>query len=419
MKRRKEQNIDWLLIVLFVAIAIIGWVNIYAASITERSTGIFDLSTSYGKQMLWMGISFVSAFMIMKLDVKFFPTFSYPLYILAILLLIAVLAVGQTVYGSKSWFVITDSIRFQPSEFAKFTTGLALAKYMSNRFFSFNKPKDLMIIAGIYLTPVLLIFLQNDTGSALIYAAFFLVFYREGLHGGFLVVGVWIIILFILTILLGSNWVFTALGILLFLTILLFRKNKKLILFSVFVALVSAGTVKSVDFVVNDILQPHQRIRILVLLGLEKDLRGAGYNVHQSKIAIGSGGLTGKGFLQGTQTKLNFVPKQNTDFIFSTVGEEWGFIGTSTVVLLFTLLFIKIIVNAEKQRSAFSRIYGYCVASVLFMHFTLNIGMTIGLAPTIGVPLPLISYGGSSLLSFTILFFVFVKLDANKNLIVW
>lgn len=407
------KNIDWMLVGLYFALVFMGWVSVYAAVYNTEHTSIFDLSQRYGKQALWIATSIVLIFVILMIDMKFFTSFAYVIYGATLLLLIAVLVLGKEVAGSKSWIEI-GSFALQPSEFAKFATNLALAKYLSNVQLNLKDIKQVLRAGIIILAPAGLIFLQNDTGSALVYFTFILVLYREGFSGNFLILGFLLALVFVLTLLVGTLTMIIAIGIIAFLLFLLMKKIRKNIFTLVGVLILSAGFVFSIDYAFENILQEHHRTRIDVLLGKKTDYRGAGYNVHQSLIAIGSGGASGKGFLQGTQTKYNFVPEQSTDFIFCTVGEEWGYIGTSVVVILFLMLLIRIIIVAERQRSSFSRIYGYGVASILFFHFAVNIAMTIGLAPVIGIPLPFFSYGGSSLWSFTILLFIFIKMDSYR-----
>ncbi len=407
------KNVDWITILLYLLLVLLGWINIYAAVYDEDHSSILDISQRYGKQLIWISAAILLAMVILMIDAKFFTTFSYPIFALSMLSLIAVLVVGKEIAGSKSWFQI-GGFAIQPSEFAKFATSLALARYLSS-FTTDIKSKSVKIISGIIIgLPAVLIFLQNDTGSALIYVSFILVLYREGLSGSILVIGVLIAILFILTLML-NNWI--VIGALTGLTVLLFlftKRSSRNIIMLAGILVVSIGFVLSVDYAFENALEPHQKKRINVLLGKEIDPQGAGYNVHQSKIAIGSGGITGKGFLKGTQTKYNFVPEQSTDFIFCTVGEEWGFIGSFLIVVLFMALLTRLVFLAERQRSHFSRVYGYGVVSILFFHFAINIGMTIGLVPVIGIPLPFFSYGGSSLWAFTILLFIFIKQDANR-----
>lgn len=389
-----------------------GWINIYAAVYNEEHKSIFDISQSYGKQLIWIITSIILAIIILIIDAKFFSTFSYLIYFITILLLIAVLLMGKEIAGSRSWFQI-GSFSLQPSEFAKFATNLALAKYLSKLNINIHKFKTKLNAFFILALPTVLILLQNDTGSALVYFSFIFVLYREGLSGNIMIAGVLIALLFILTLLLNK---FIVVGILFTIAIfiIIIKKNKRNILIVFGLYILAFGFVFSVDYAFEKMLEPHQKKRINVLIGKETDLKGAGYNVNQSKIAIGSGGFSGKGFLKGTQTKYNFVPEQSTDFIFCTVGEEWGFVGSFIVIILFVGLLIRIIIIAERQRSVFTRIYGYGLASVLFFHFAVNIGMTLGLAPVIGIPLPFFSYGGSSLWAFTILLFIFIKQDSYR-----
>ena len=392
---------------------LMGWINIYSAVYDENHSSIFDISQRYGKQLIWIGAAIFLAAVILLIDAKFFPALAYLFFGISLLSLLAVLAVGTEIAGSRSWFQI-GSVAIQPAEFAKFATCLALARYLSRFDTSMRSLRSVVVSLMIIFAPAVLILLQNDTGSALVYAALILVLYREGLPGGILVIGLLVAVLFILTLLINK---FILIGICAALAIIIYLMNKnirKRLILMIAGLILASGFILSVDYGFENVLEPHQKKRISVLLGKETDLRGAGYNVHQSKIAIGSGGLTGKGFLKGTQTKYNFVPEQSTDFIFCTVGEEWGFIGSFVVVILFVMLLIRLIILAERQRSDFSRIYGYGVASILFFHFMVNIGMTIGLVPVIGIPLPFFSYGGSSLWAFTILLFIFLKQDAER-----
>lgn len=390
-----------------------GLLSIYSAVYNPEHPSIFDRSQRYGAQFVRILTAIVLIFIILMIDMKFFTSFSYLIYGATILLLLAVLLFGKEVAGSKSWIEI-GSFRLQPAEFAKFATNLALARYLSGLNINLKKVKNVIIAGALLLVPMALILLQNDTGSALVYVAFILVLYREGFSGNFLVMGLVIAVLFVLTLMVGK---YLVLGIIAIMTVVLFlitQKAKKnlFILFGLFA--LTAAFVFSVDYAFENVLQEHQKTRIEVLLGKKTDFHGAGYNVHQSLIAIGSGGATGKGFLQGTQTKYKFVPEQSTDFIFCTVGEEWGFLGSSLVIIIFLSFLIRLLYVADRQRSSFSRIYGYGVASILFFHLAVNIGMTIGLAPVIGIPLPFFSYGGSSLWAFTILLFIFIKMDSYR-----
>lgn len=369
---------------------------------------------NYGKQLIWIGISSFIGLLILLVDEKFFYAFSYPIYVISMLLLLAVLAFATTVKGSSSWIEI-GGFRMQPAEFAKFATALALAKYLGGFNIKFSNRKTQLIAGGMILLPMVIILLQNETGSALVFASFIFMLYREGLPGYFLFIGFMLALLAVLALVIPSIYLSIAITIIAGLLTLIIRRNRQNLLIVATVAILAIGYVSSIGYAFENILQPHQKSRINVLLGKEVDLKGAGYNVQQSKIAIGSGGFLGKGFLEGTQNKFRFVPEQSTDFIFCTIGEEYGFIGSAVFVLLYILLLWRILVMAERQRQKFNRIYGYCVASVLFFHFAINIGMTLGLLPVIGIPLPFFSYGGSALLSFTILLFIFIRLDANRQ----
>jgi rod shape determining protein RodA len=445
-----------------------GWVNIYSAVFDDTHSSIFDFSQSYGKQLIWIGAAFILILVVLITDSKFYSAFAYPLYGIGVLLLISVLLFGVEVNSSKSWFEI-GTFRMQPVEFTKITICLALAQILSGGNFSFNKTNNIFILGAMLGFPVLLIFIQNDTGSALVFFAFVFVLFREGMNKvlfftAFAIIALFIMALvtnlevlliivactgvlgFILTngrnfqtqIVFYSFLLFVTISLVIYnystvfdnkpinlillnialiglmmLVMHLIKRNRNLVLFfSVIIGI--AVFVLSVDYLFNNALQPHQQNRINEMLGKNSDPLGVGYNVNQSKIAIGSGGFSGKGFLNGTQTKYNFVPEQSTDFIFCTIGEEWGFIGTTVVIFLFCFLILRILFLAEKQRSAFSRVYAYGVASILFFHVAVNVGMTIGLAPVIGIPLPFFSYGGSSLWAFTILLFIFVKLDSDR-----
>lgn len=415
MRQQKSifDNLDWVLVALFLVMIFMGWLNIYAAVYNEEHKSILDMSENYGKQLIWIGSSLLIAAFILLLDGKFFTVFAYPVYGLVIITLILVLVFGREVAGSKSWFEI-GSFRIQPAEFGKFATSLVLAKYLSTVNIKFEDLKTKMITVIFIASPALLVLLQNDTGSALVYGAFLFVMYREGLSGNFLMAGVAIVTVFIVTLLFDPKTMMWITGTIAVLVFLAGKRTWKNALLIAVLAVVFSGMSYSVGYVVDNVLEKHQKTRINVMLGKEDDPKGVGYNVNQSKIAIGSGGFSGKGFLNGTQTKYKFVPEQSTDFIFCTVGEEWGFMGSFVVVILFLVLLLRIIYVAERQKSTFTRIYGYGVASVLFFHFAVNIAMTIGLAPVIGIPLPFFSYGGSSLWAFTLLLFVFIKLDAYR-----
>ncbi len=411
------KNIDTPTIILYLILVIIGWLSIYSAVYDENHSSIFDIERNYGKQLIWIISALFIAFMILMIESKFYSVFSYGIYAVTLLLLISVLFFGKYVNGSRSWFEI-GSFRLQPAEFAKFATALVIAKYISTTNKKLKDIKSISASLGILLLPMALILLQGDVGSAVTYVAFIFVLYREGLTGYVLIIGVILGLIFILALLFPPLYIYVGIafvgaGLLVYL-----RKKKNSIFVILSGVILCVSMVAGFDYTFNHVLKSHHRDRLNNLVGKEIDLKGAGYNVNQSKIAIGSGGLTGKGFLNGTQTKYDFVPEQSTDFIFCTVGEEFGFVGSIVLVGLFTALLLRIIFIAERQRSPFSRIYAYGVASILFMHLTINIGMTIGLVPVIGIPLPFVSYGGSSLWSFTILLFILLKLDSNRQNII-
>ena len=459
-------NIDWVSILLYLLLVLIGWLNIYAAVYDENHSSILDISQKYGKQLIWIGAAFVLAFLVLLTDSKFFTTFSMVIYGIMIFLLIAVLFFGTETKGARSWFEVGD-FRIQPAEFAKFATNLAIAYIMSRHNFKVMRFSSLLTIGLILALPAGLIILQNDTGSALVYSSFILVLFREGLHGSILLLcfvaaaifimallyspftvllviiggtliafyyyrhdirelfqiilfigcgfGLFVLIKWMFNLLISDYYMLLTVYVITSITAIypIYKRKMKNMITLLLISWLCVGAAPSVNYAF-DHLQPHQQDRINELLGIKVDPKGTGYNVTQSKIAIGSGGLLGKGFLQGTQTKLNFVPEQSTDFIFCTVGEEWGFVGSTFVIVLLAVFILRIIKLAERQRSSFSRIYGYGVASILFFHVAVNIGMTIGMAPVIGIPLPFFSYGGSSLWSFTILIFIFLRLDANR-----
>ncbi len=407
------ENIDWLLVVFYLVLVLLGWINIYAAVYNEEHKNMFDLTQSYGRQMLWIGTSLVIGLAILVIDGKFYAAFSFPIYIVTMGILLVVLVIARDVQGARSWIEI-GSFKLQPSEFAKFATNMAVAKYLSALGIRMEDMKTKITAGLLILLPMALVLLQNDTGSALVFIAFIFVLYREGLSQNVLIFGFLAGVLFILALMVPNTVLIGVIGGLGFVAYLLMRKTRNNIIVILIITALCSGIVFSVDYAFNEILQTHQRERIEVLLGKRSDPKGAGYNVNQSLIAIGSGGFTGKGFLQGTQTKFDFVPEQSTDFIFCTVGEEWGFVGTAFVLILFTLLLYRIVFIAERQRSTYTRIYAYGVASILFFHLMINVGMAIGLAPVIGIPLPFFSYGGSSLWGFTVLLFVLIKLDSYR-----
>lgn len=406
-------KIDWPLLLIYIVLVVIGISTIYAAAYDENHPGIFDMSQHYGKQAVFLCISVLFSFIIMLIDAKWFNTFAYLIYGLSILSLLYVLVAGSTISGSRSWIQV-GTFSFQPSEFAKLGTALAIAHYLGNINTDFSKFKTQLKAYAIVLLPMMLVLLQGDAGSALVFLVFILVFYREGMSGNILLIGLGIVALFLLTLFFSKWYVIIGLGVLFIIMMFLIERNKKNIWKLIATLSIAVVMVFSVDFFFYNVLKQHQRTRINIILGVEKDIHGVGYNLHQSKIAIGSGGFSGKGYMQGTMTKYNFVPEQHTDFIFCTIGEEFGFIGSLVLLSLYLTLLVRIIILAERQRSPFSRIYGYAIASIIFFHLMVNIGMTIGLLPVIGIPLPFLSYGGSSLIMFSIMFFIFLKQDANR-----
>ena len=408
------KNLDWGIIVSYLALVIFGWFSIYSAVYDPESPEILDLSRNYGKQLLWIGVSLTVGTGIIILDSSFFSSFGYALYGVGILLLVTTLFFGIEVAGAKSWLSV-GGFALQSSEIAKFTTALALVKYLNRYEVQLTNPVHVAVAMSIFLLPMGLVLLQNDLGTAIIYASFILVLFRQGLPGPFIYGPISVGILFLSVLLFSRILVIIAIAVLGILLYWLMRRTTRALLVSLASVGVAIALVFAVDYTFNKVLQPHQQERINVLLGKEIDSRGAGYNSQQSLIAIGAGGLTGKGFLEGTQTKYNFVPEQSTDFIFCTIGEEYGFIGSSALVLLFSFLLIRLILSAEKQKAWFPRMYGYCVFSIIFVHFIINIGMTIGLLPIIGIPLPFVSYGGSALLGFTLLVAIYLKLDVSQR----
>ena len=475
------RSLDWWTGGIYIALLVFGWVSVCGASYTYGDTDIFSLSTRSGMQIVWIGTSLFLGLVLLLLDDRFYDTFSYVIYAILLLLLFLTIFNPHEIKGSRSWLVL-GPLRLQPAEFAKFATALAVAKLMGSYGFNIHHWKDFVAACGVVLLPMLFIVAQKETGSALVYLSFFLMFYREGMPGSILFTGVAMVVYFVVGIKFeGVSLLQTPTSLGVFVVILLIQtftsvmvnvycRNKKLmwymlggsfgatllaLLFSLYVipfniiwvqllvtviivgyllvewlrtrlsnyffilafAIGSIAFFYSADYVLNNVLEPHQRVRINVLLGLDDDLSGAGYNVHQSEIAIGSGGLRGKGFLNGTQTKLKFVPEQDTDFIFCTVGEEEGFFGSAGVLILFLLLILRLIHLAERQPFAFGRIYGYCVLSIFLFHVFINVGMVLGLTPVIGIPLPFFSYGGSSLWGFTFLLFIFLRIDAGRNLV--
>ncbi len=469
MRRRINiwRNIDWFTVMLYALLVLMGWLNIYAAVYNDEHHSILDFSQRYGKQLIWIVAAAVIAVTMLLIDVKVFSFFAYVIYGVAVFSLFAVLLFGTEVNGARSWFQI-GSFRIQPAEFAKIATALALARYLSGFNVQLKNWRTYLRIGLILLLPPILIIFQNDFGSALVYGAFILVLYREGLPEIVLLLLGFVVLLFLLSLILAKLYVVLIVTLVALVIYAAVSRNIKragigllimaflggaayginyylqLGLANYYVVLISIGVSSlifvllrirlkiphiflvlvfmgssiafsySVDYVFTNFLEPHQQTRINTLLGLESDPLGVEYNVNQSKIAIGSGGFAGKGFLKGTQTKFDFVPEQSTDFIFCTIGEEWGFIGSVVIIGLFLLLLVRLVTLAERQRSKFSRVYGYGVVSVIFFHVMVNIGMTIGLMPVIGIPLPFFSYGGSSLWGFTILLFILLRLDASR-----
>ena len=475
------RSLDWWTILIYLALLTFGWLSVCGASYSFDDPDIFSLSTRSGMQIVWIGTSIMLGFVLLMLDDRYYETFAFIIFCVLLVLLFATIFNPHSIKGSRSWLVL-GPLRLQPAEFAKFATALALAKFMSTYGYSIHKWRDFVATLAIIILPMIFIVLQHETGSALVYTAFFLMLYREGMPGSVLFTGVAMVIYFVVGIRFADDmmwytptsvgkfvvllliqvfscilmWVYcndrlkamrmlglclgcTILALLLSLTVIPFDITYVQLAICViqmgflfwqwlgtrlrnylWIALFALGSLlffNLADYVLNNMMEPHQRVRINVLLGLEEDLKGAGYNVHQSEIAIGSGGLEGKGFLNGTQTKLKFVPEQDTDFIFCTVGEEEGFVGSAAVLLLFLALILRLIYLSERQRHPFGRIYGYCVLSIFLFHVFINVGMVLGLTPVIGIPLPFFSYGGSSLWGFTLLLFIFLRIDAGRNLI--
>lgn len=395
-------------------LVVFGFINIYAARYNEEHPKIYDITQNYGKQLIWIAAAIFIALSILLIDAKFFSTFAYPIYGITMILCFVVIFLSKDKNGAHAWFEFGNNFKFQPSEFAKFSVTLVLAKYLSTQNVDIKKFRTKVIVAIILLIPVMLIIFQNDTGSALVYFALILVLYRFGLSGNILIIGLIAVFLCSIALLFNKFIIIGILGAITAFLIFLLRRNRKGIITIIAMFIAASFIVYGVEYAFNKVLEPHQKQRINVLFGKNTDKKGAGYNVNQSKIAIGSGGFWGKGFLKGTQTKYDFVPEQSTDFIFCTIGEEWGFIGSLLIISLFTGLFVRIVIVAERQRSLFAKIYGYGVASILFFHFLINVGMTLGIIPVIGIPLPFFSYGGSSLWSFTILLFILVKQDSHR-----
>lgn len=474
----EKGHIDWLSVSMYLLFIVLGWFNIYAASFDlENAVSMYDLSSRAGMQLKWIGISIAVAFVLLKIDVSFYETYAFLFYTLGIGLLVLTYFIAPDIKGSRSWLVL-GSIRLQPAEFMKFIVALALAKVFNVHNFKLMRPKNLLIVSTLILLPVIIVIMQSETGTALVYLSLIFVLYREGLPGGFLFMGISFIIYFVFTIMfsetqmgmlslgeiitIGFIIVFAAgmvrsymkrrdtpliiisiglvitgisyliynvnsdldLGLMalialiavsLYLLFLALRFRKKTYLYILLFVVGSFAFVESSEYVFMDIMQPHQQMRIKATLGMEQDLQGSGYHVGQSKIAIGSGGMFGKGYLNGTQTKLKYVPEQDTDFIFCTIGEEWGFIGSISTLILFTVFILRLIHISERQTSTFGRVYGYGVVSIFLFHLMVNVGMVIGIMPVIGIPLPFFSYGGSSILAFTILLFILLRIDKARK----
>jgi rod shape determining protein RodA len=414
MKNQSVGNrIDYISILLYIVLVITGWMTIYSASLPLEETSIFDLSQIYGRQMLFIGLTIPLIFIILFTDAKIFERLSFVFYGIGIILLLGLFLFGVTKKGQTNWYQF-GGFGFQPSEFVKTATALLLAKYLSYSQINLKYTKHQIVGLAIITIPVLLILMQPDAGSAMIFISLIFVLNREGLPSWYFFSGIIAIALFFLSLVIQPTYLIAMIFVIMVIHYIFNRKISRNPVVYGLLYLIMAGFAFSVSYVYDSVLEPHQKDRINVLIGDDVDMKREGYNLNQSMIAIGSGGLFGKGYLEGTQTKGGFVPEQHTDYIFTTVGEEWGFIGSLIVILLFAGLFLRIIYLAENQKTKFSRVYGYCVATYLFTHFFVNIAMLIKLFPTIGVPLPFFSYGGSSLWAFTILLFIFIKLDANK-----
>jgi len=415
-----REGIDWTTVWLYAALVFFGWLNIYAAVYNpENPIIIFSTAHNAGKQLLFISSTFVLILIILFVDYKVYDSFAYIFYGFIIVLLIATIFLATEIKGSRSWIKLGSTFSLQPAEFSKIFTALALARFLSTQGVNISKVRDAIVAGLMVFVPPIIIILQKETGSALTFAAFIAVFYREGLPGIYPALGIALAILFVLVLFFPKFYVVAGLavacGLFWYIFLKRYERTRQNLIRLGGVFVIASAFVFGVKFFTTNVLQPHQQKRIQVLVNPDSDPLGAGWNVTQSRVAISSGGIIGKGYLQGTQTKFDFVPEQSTDFIFCTVGEEWGFLGSVIVILFFAALLNRIINLAEKQRSKFSRIYGYCVASILFFHLLVNIGMTIGLMPVIGIPLPFLSYGGSSLWSFTILLFIFLKLDAHRS----
>ncbi|WP_318641277.1 rod shape-determining protein RodA [Flavobacterium ardleyense] len=408
-----KSNLDWLSVIIYTALLIMGWLNIYSSSLPIETTTTFDFGEFYGKQLLFIIFTIPLIIVILSVDGKFYEKYATIIFAISLVLLAGLFLFGKTIAGQRCWYAI-GSFTIQPSEFAKTATALALAKYLSDVQVNLKDPARQVQALLIVFLPIMLILPQPDPGSALIYTIFLIVLYREGLPAWYIWTGFIAIVLFMMALMFEPYIIILIAAVVTTIVYLRSRIANRNILASAIVMVLISGFVFSVDYVFDNIFKQHHRDRFNILLGKEVDLRGVGYNTNQSEIAIGSGGWFGKGFLEGTQTKGGFVPEQHTDYIFTTVGEEWGFLGSLVVIGLFVALILRVIYLSERQKTKFSRVYGYCVAGIIFIHFFVNIAMVVGVFPTIGVPLPLFSYGGSGLWAFTILLFIFLKMDANK-----
>ncbi|MCE2934889.1 MAG: rod shape-determining protein RodA [Cyclobacteriaceae bacterium] len=416
MRRNEISNLDWVTILIYLMMVAMGWFNIYAVVYDEAAgRSIWDLGLNSGRQLIFIGASFIIIMVIVIMDLRFYEAFAYVGYGFIVILLVLVPVIGKEVGGNKAWLGI-GSFGVQPSEFAKFITALAVAKYIATVGFKMDNFRNQAVLFFIIGLPMALILLQKDTGTALVFTSFILVFYREGMSPFLIILGVGAAVIFILTLLVPNQiYLYAGVAVIALVIILLGKKKAWRIAWVTLGACLISGVIASVDYVISDVLKPHQQNRIKALINPDADPLGYGWNVTQSKIAIGSGGFWGKGFLEGTQTKFDFVPEQSTDFIFCTIGEEHGWVGTFLVVSLFVALLLRIVHLAERQKNRFTRAYAYGVLVIFFFHFTINIGMTIGLFPVIGIPLPFFSYGGSSLWGFTVLLFVLLKLDSHRG----
>ncbi len=411
----KTGKMDFWVLFIYIALMIIGWLSVFATGYREGPVGFFDFSMAYGRQSVWILTSVVMGLAILLIDARFIPRMSFGVYIGVLALLLLVLVLGTVISGNRAWIELGAGVKLQPSEFAKYGTALFLAKFLSIPGIKFSNKKNRNAIFMIVLIPMFLVFLQGDTGSAIVFGSFLFLFYRIGMPGFYVFLVMYVAALFVATLLIKQIVLILILAGIFSVLIYVYREKRKEIIRYLIMFFASAIFIVSVNYIFGTVLKPHQKDRINVLIGKEYDPKGSAFNVNQSLIAIGSGGFAGKGFLQGTQTKYNFVPEQTTDFIFCTIGEQWGFVGSSIIVLLYVFLLIRLVMMAEKQRSEFSRYYIYSVAGIFFLHFFVNIGMTIALVPVIGIPLPFVSYGGSSLWAFTLMLFTVLKLNLHRN----